>query len=214
LQFVCCKISHHGPLFILEFISLILIPLPCRTIPICAARLYYLNPASLSTNRVLAASLVVVCTQLQIGYGMLAAAVLCLRPFVAVYETSLSSQYSNLTNSRAIAGSRKPSLLSAAGASSFPLHPRVVRPPNARARNSIVTDFGLDEISTVLSTGATHRPSQSRSYTATIASPTCDQPREDTDARRLHSSHDSEEMIIQRKTDWSLHYEPRNSHAS
>jgi hypothetical protein len=214
LQFVCCKNSHHGPLFTLKFISLILIPLPYRTIPICAARLYYLNPASLSTNRVLAASLVVVCTQLQIGYGMLAAAVSCLRPFVAVYETSHGKQYSNLTNGRAIAGSKKPSLLSAAGASSFPPHPGVLHPPNVRTRSPIFTDFGLDEISTVLSTGATHRPSQFRSYIATIASPTCDQPREDTDARRLHSSHDSEEMIIQRKTDWSIHYEPRNSHSS
>ena len=210
LQFVCCKNLHHGPLFTLEFVSLILILLPCRTIPVCAVRLYYLNPASLSTNRVLAASLVVVCTQLQIGYGMLAAAVSCSRPFVAVYETSHSNQYPNLTNSRAIAGSRKPNLLSAAGPSSFPPHPRVVRPPNARARNSIVTDFGLDEISTVLSTGATHRPSQPRSYTVTIASPTYDQPREDTDARRLHSSHDGEKMIIQRKIDWSVHYEPLN----
>jgi len=213
LQFVCCKNLHHGPLFTLEFVSLILILLPCRTIPICAARLYYLNPASLSTNRVLATSLVVVCTQLQIGYGMLAAAVSCLRPFVAAYETSYGNQYSNLTNSRAIAGSKKPSFLSA-GASSFPPYPGVVRHPNARARNPIVTDSGLDEISTVLSTGAAHRPSQSHSYSATVASPTCDQPREDTDARRLHSSHDGEKMIIQRKADWSIHYEPLNPHAS
>jgi hypothetical protein len=145
---------------------------------------------------------------------MLAAAVLCLRPFVAVYEKSHGNQYPNLTNSRAIAGSKKPSLLSATGASSFPPHPGVVRPPNARARSPIVTDFGLDEISTVLSTGATHWSSQSRSYTATIISPTCDQPREDADARRLHSSHDGEKMVIQRKTDWSIHYEPQNPHAS
>ena len=142
---------------------------------------------------------------------MLAAAVLCLRPFVAVYEKSHGNQY---PNGRAIAGSKKPSLLSATGASSFPPHPGVVRPPNARARSPIVTDFGLDEISTVLSTGATHWSSQSRSYTATIVSPTCDQPREDADARRLHSSHDGEKMVIQRKTDWSIHYEPQNPHAS
>jgi hypothetical protein len=204
LQFVCCKNLHHGPLFTLEFVSLILTLLSCRTIPICAARLYYLNPASLSTNRVLATSLVVVCTQLQIGYGMLAAAVSCLRPFVAVYETSHGNQYSNLTNSRAIAGSKKPSL-SAAGSSSFPPHSGIVRLANARARSPIVTDFGLGEISTVSSTRATHRPSQSRSYTAIIARPTCDQ---------LHSSHDGEKMIIQRKTDWSVHYEPQDPHAS
>jgi hypothetical protein len=122
---------------------------------------------------------------------MLAAAVSCLRPFVAVYETSHGNQYSNLTNSRAIAGSKKPSLLSAAGASSFPPYPGFVRPPNARACSPIVTDFGPNEISTVLSTGAT-----------------CDQPHEDTDARRLHSSHDGEKMIILRKIDWSIHYEP------
>jgi hypothetical protein len=52
----------------------------------CALRLHYLNPNVLPTQRNLATSLVVVCTQLQIGYGTMAITFPCLRPFVSVYE--------------------------------------------------------------------------------------------------------------------------------
>ena len=49
----------------------------------------------LPTEQNIALSLVVVCTQLQIGYGAMAATFPCLRPFVAVYEAPAETKQSS-----------------------------------------------------------------------------------------------------------------------
>jgi hypothetical protein len=57
-----------------------------RLIPAIILRLHYLSPATLPANRNLAASYATVCAQLQLGYGIFAATVPCLKPLVAVWE--------------------------------------------------------------------------------------------------------------------------------
>ena len=53
----------------------------------------------------MATSYVVVCSQLQLGYGLIAATIPCLKPFIAVYEgpkhpgTSYNCSYSNISDS-------------------------------------------------------------------------------------------------------------------
>lgn len=57
-----------------------------RLIPAIILRLHYLSPATLPAHRNLAASYATVCAQLQLGYGIFAATVPCLKPLVAVWE--------------------------------------------------------------------------------------------------------------------------------
>jgi hypothetical protein len=57
-----------------------------RLIPAIILRLHYLSPTTLPAHRNLAASYATVCAQLQLGYGIFAATVPCLKPFVAVWE--------------------------------------------------------------------------------------------------------------------------------
>jgi hypothetical protein len=57
-----------------------------RLIPAIILRLHYLNPHVLPLNQNLATSYVNVCAQLQLGYGIFAATIPCLKPFIAVWE--------------------------------------------------------------------------------------------------------------------------------
>ena len=57
-----------------------------RLVPAIILRLHYLAPTTLPAHRNLAASYATVCAQLQLGYGIFAATVPCLKPFVAVWE--------------------------------------------------------------------------------------------------------------------------------
>jgi hypothetical protein len=57
-----------------------------RLIPAIILRLHYLSPTTLPPHRNLGASYATVCAQLQLGYGIFAATVPCLKPFVAVWE--------------------------------------------------------------------------------------------------------------------------------
>jgi len=57
-----------------------------RVIPAIILRLNYLNPDVLPFNRNLAISYVNVCSQLQLGYGIFAATIPCLKSFIAVWE--------------------------------------------------------------------------------------------------------------------------------
>jgi hypothetical protein len=164
-------------------------------IPAGAIRLYYLNPSTLSNNRSLAASLAVVCTQIQLGYGVMAASVTVLKPFMVVYEKPLGyTDYSH-----------HPAALHYATNNSEHLSFKM-RPP---ARSSASLPNG--ELSRPLGFD-TSQPT----YSSRSPAPLKDKLGNGVGYERSVSmhSHDSQRLIIERKTAWSIRYEEEERHKS
>ncbi|EXJ94614.1 hypothetical protein A1O1_03010 [Capronia coronata CBS 617.96] len=156
-------------------------------IPALAIRLYYLNPTTLSDNRSLARSLVVVCTQIQLGYGIMAASVTVLKPFMVVYEKPTGS--SNYTAGRS-------------------------KQYGVGTNNSEHLSFKMKSLARSTEVGDNKRPAAGadptqpyNSYNVTAAA--AGHEKDDS----IHSQ-DSRRLIIERKTDWSVRYEEAESHKS
>ena len=163
-------------------------------IPACAIRLYYLNPSTLSDNHSLAISLAVVCTQIQLGYGIMAASITVLKPFMVVYEKPMG--YTGYSS-----GGANRNLKYATNKSdhSFKMKPTV------RA--------------TEVSRSITPAPDPTQPGYATYNTTTEGGEKRhgnETGHERGDSihSHDSRRLIIERKTDWSVRYEEAESHRS
>ena len=60
-----------------------------RVIAISALHLYYLHMEIVSGNPTLTGSFTVVCAQLELGYGIMASSIPCLKPFMSAYEGPL-----------------------------------------------------------------------------------------------------------------------------
>jgi hypothetical protein len=151
----------------------------------CALRLHYLNPDVLPTQRSLATSLVVVCTQLQIGYGTMAVTFPCLRPFVSVYEagpitTKQNSYYRQSSHSDI-------KLTSVASATNSKSRRSRNRSPSGGAP-------------------PTFRPDQS-THTATVS---YNNKRKTGGAGSSIHSHDSQKMFIERTVDYTVTYDDRS----
>ncbi|OAP65390.1 hypothetical protein AYL99_01362 [Fonsecaea erecta] len=163
-------------------------------IPACGIRLYYLNPSTLPDNRNLSLSLTIVCTQVQLGYGIMAASVTVLRPFMAVYEKPVGySDYSN-NPGKTYATNNSEHL-------SFKMQ------PVSRSGEAMPDGLGLH---------AAHLdPNQ-----PTFSSRTPPVQKEKRGGGGGHEksdsihSHDSRRLIIERKTDWSVRYEEAESQKS
>lgn len=166
---------------------------PHRVIPACGIRLYYLDPSTLSNKRTLAISLAVVCTQIQLGYGIMAASVTVLKPFMAVYEKPLG--YTGYDNPNRYAANQTSSTQR-----SFKMD-RVGRSNGSPGggRNIPIPDptQGFSSYNSASATGGARTGS--------------DQGHERDGS--IHS-HDSRRLIIERKTDWSVRYEEAESHKS
>ncbi|KAL2430279.1 hypothetical protein ABEF95_003723 [Exophiala dermatitidis] len=161
------------------------------TIPALAMRLYYLNPTSIPDNRSLALSLVVVCTQIQVGYGIMAASVTVLKPFMVVYEKPAGS--TDYMSGGHIKNYGKNTMPSEHTGTSFQLK-SMGRPADAADARS--------------GGGATDPTQQYSGYNATA---TAHGHKKDDDSI---NSQDSRRMIIERKTDWSVRYEEAESRKS
>ncbi|EXJ88941.1 hypothetical protein A1O3_02005 [Capronia epimyces CBS 606.96] len=159
-------------------------------VPALAIRLYYLNPSTLADNHSLALSLAVVCTQVQLGYGVMAASVTVLKPFMVVYEkppgstdylTGRNKTYGNATNDSE--------------------HVSFKMKPVARST----------EVSEKRAVGGATTTDPTQPYAAYHATAAASGREKDHDS--IHS-HDSRRLIIERKTDWSVRYEEAESQKS
>jgi hypothetical protein len=151
----------------------------------CALRLHYLNPHVLPTQRSLATSLVVVCTQLQIGYGTMAVTFPCLRPFVSVYEPD---PITTKQNSYYRQGSRSDIKLTS-----------VASTTNSKSRKS-------RNRSPSGGTPPTFRPDQS-THTATVS---YNHKKKTGGTSGSIHSHDSRKMFIERTVDYTVTYDDRS----
>ncbi|EXJ73630.1 uncharacterized protein A1O5_03392 [Cladophialophora psammophila CBS 110553] len=162
-------------------------------VPACGIRLYYLDPSTLSGNRNLALSLAIVCTQIQLGYGVMAASITVLKPFMAVYEKPMG--YTGYSNHPA-----KGYATNNSGHLSFKMQPV--------SRSEKVMPDGL------ASHAVNFDPNQP-TFSSRI--PTAQKEKKGSNGHEksdsIHS-HDSRRLIIERKTDWSIRYEEAESHKS
>jgi hypothetical protein len=147
--------------------------------------LHYLSPNVLPTQRTLATSLVVVCTQLQIGYGTMAVTFPCLRPFVSVYE---AGPVTTKQNSYYQQGSHSDIKLTSVESTTKSKSRRSQnRPPSGAAQ-------------------PTFRPDLS-THTATVSYNHKKKTGGDTSS--VHS-HDSQKMFIERTVDYTVTYDERS----
>ncbi|OAL30369.1 hypothetical protein AYO22_01567 [Fonsecaea multimorphosa] len=164
-------------------------------VPACGIRLYYLNPSTLPDNRNLSLSLAIVCTQLQLGYGVMAASVTVLKPFMAVYEKPMG--YSDYTShpGKNYATNNSEQL-------SFKMQPvsrsDEVGIPNGLASHGINFDPNQPTFSSRIPAAQREKRGSGNGH-------------EKSDS--IHS-HDSRRLIIERKTDWSIRYEEAESNKS
>ncbi|KAJ9603559.1 hypothetical protein H2200_011745 [Cladophialophora chaetospira] len=165
-------------------------------IPACVIRLYYLHRSTLPDNRSIASSLAVVCAQIQLGYGIMAASVTVLKPFMVVYEKPLGySGYSNSNHPAKQYGTNNSDHVS------FKMKPVV--------RSTEVVPDGL----------ASHAPGidpNQPTYSSRSPAPPREKMGSGGERGRSDSihSHDSRRLIIERKTAWSIRYEEAESHKS
>jgi hypothetical protein len=144
-----------------------------------------------------------VCTQLQIGYGMMAATFPCLRPFVSVYEMPAQTH----TNSYFQHGSRSDFKLTSVNSSASA--------QKSKSRNRSPDGGGGGGGGGNGRSWAdmpAFRPDQS-THTATVAF--YDKKNNNHHHHRKDSSgsihsHDSQKMIIERKVDYSVTYDDRS----
>jgi hypothetical protein len=151
----------------------------------CALRLHYLSPNVLPTQQNLAVSLVVVCTQLQIGYGTMAVTFPCLRPFVSVYE---ADPITTKQNSYYQQGSQSDIKLTSVASTT---NGKSRRPQNRSPSGAAQPTFRPD-----LST-----------HTATVSYNHKKKTGGDTSS--VHS-HDSQKMFIERTVDYTVTYDERS----
>lgn len=164
----------------------------CRAIPAAGIRLYYLNPSTLPDNHSLAISLAVVCTQIQLGYGIMAASITVLKPFMVVYE--------------------KPT-----GYTGYPTGPtnKAYATNNSEhASFKMKTVTRSNEVDDRLPTPGNDGGQTYSSYNATAAGGNNKRGNVLHEKDDSIHSHDSRRMIIERKTDWSVRYEEAESHNS
>ena len=151
----------------------------------CVLRLHYLDPNILPTQQSLAMSLVVVCTQLQIGYGTMAITFPCLRPFVSVYE---AGPITTKQNSYYRQGSHSDIKLTSVASTTN----------NKSRRSRILSPSG--------GTPPTFRPDQS-THTATVS---YNHKKKTGGAGSSIHSHDSQKMFIERTVDYTVTYDDRS----
>lgn len=198
-----------------------------RVIPACALRLYYLRPNSPSTNQTLALSLAIICTQLQLGYGVMAASIPCLKPFITVYEkpTGGSTAASYYTATSAISSGGKKNTNNITGSSSS--HSINLKSFNAfnaftpiRRQQTQRSDSQAGIKGPPTSTVSQFRPDAQDTYAATISVPKRENSRSSRISRNRYGdsngagddaisvqTHDSRRMIIETQTDWSVQYQ-------
>ncbi|KIW89359.1 uncharacterized protein Z519_10213 [Cladophialophora bantiana CBS 173.52] len=162
-------------------------------VPACGIRLFYLDPSTLISNRNLALSLAIVCTQIQLGYGVMAASITVLKPFMAVYEKPMG--YTGYSNHPA-----KGYATNNSGHLSFKMQPvsgseEVM--PGGLASRAVNFDPNQPTFSSRIPTAQKEERGSNG--------------HEKSDS--IHS-HDSRRLIIERKTDWSIRYEEAESHKS
>jgi hypothetical protein len=135
-----------------------------------------------------------VCTQIQLGYGVMAASVTVLKPFMVVYE--------------------KP-----AGYTGYSHHPGQRYATN----NSEHLSYKMKppvRSSEVLPDGSILPPGAVDANQPTYSSRSPAPPKEKLSGGNVHDgnesihSHDSRRLIIERKTAWSIRYEEAESHKS
>ena len=150
-------------------------------IPACILRLHYMNSNVLADHRTLANTYVVVCTQLQLGYGIIAVTIPCLRPFLAVYDGPRPGQstYGYQSN-----GGDK-------GLQSF---------GSGNPRSPLSREGSSPGVRQYVSRPQGFRPDQTK-YTATVSL------RDMKNERSSMNSHESRQMIIEQKTGWSIEYD-------
>lgn len=155
---------------------------------VCSLRLYYLNLEILSSNPTLTGVAAVCCTQIQLGYAIMATTIPCLKPFMAAYETPRSSSYktsdgqysSGISNSSAFHSKARKPAISIEGSKTL-------------TRGEPPTTDPL-----------TPRPCENI-YRATVSHHDA--------SRAVHSSdsNDSRQMIITKVTGWSIESRTRSS---
>lgn len=161
----------------------------------------------------MAISLAVVCTQIQLGYGIMAASVTVLKPFMAVYEKPTGS-YTGYTG-----GTRNNKNVYGTGNSnhqSFKLA-SVVRTRDDGSPPSPHREHINNGRTTPAATAAANPTfPQSRYEVTAVAGHNSRRRGSDGGHEKGDSihSHDSRRLIIERKTDWSVRYEDSASQKS
>ncbi|KIW75268.1 hypothetical protein Z517_12042 [Fonsecaea pedrosoi CBS 271.37] len=177
-------------------------------IPACGIRLYYLNPTTLPGNRSESLSLAIVCTQIQLGYGIMAASVTVLKPFMAVYEKPVGySGYTSNTVAKKYMTTNNSDRDHDHDHLSFKMQPlshsdEVM--PERLTPHAVTFDPNQPTFSSRIPLG----PGQGQKQKGRSGS---GYGHEKSDS--IHS-HDSRRLIIERKTDWSIRYEEAESHKS
>jgi hypothetical protein len=171
-----------------------------RLIPACAIRLYYLNPSTISSNRNFTLSLVAICTQLQLGLSIVTSSISSFKPLIAVYEKSSAADTANY----------------------YPRHSTYdVDDSGNRSRYSRMLDpitpvvgqenqHNISMPGTVLvgpsvhSSAASLRPNTHGRYSAKVS---VDGKSSLNESKKSIRSRGVQQMIIERETCWSVHYD-------
>lgn len=165
-------------------------------------------------NRNLAISLLVVCTQLQIGYGIMAASMSVLRPFIAVYEKD--STYPANSAHNTVPRSTTKRTNNTKSNTSFQLRSILHRGHNPdrsnRSPSSPAFPPDLHDTQTYTASVSHQQPPLAaqlrRSHEHPKTSPTTTATREDAGSVE---SGDSKPLMIVRHTDWSVRYDGEDS---
>ncbi|OAL24288.1 hypothetical protein AYO20_10715 [Fonsecaea nubica] len=175
-------------------------------VPACGIRLYYLNPTTLPGNRSESLSLAIVCTQIQLGYGIMAASVTVLKPFMAVYEKPVgySGYTSNTVAKKYMTSNNSDHDHDHLSFKMQPLSNSDEVMPERLSPHAVTFDPNQPIFSSRIPLGPGPGQKQKRGSGSGYG-------HEKSDS--IHS-HDSRRLIIERKTDWSIRYEEAESHKS
>jgi hypothetical protein len=171
-------------------------------IPAAALRLYYLNPDVLPAHRNVAISYVFICAQLELGYGLMASTIPCLKPFIAVYEGPKHpcSTY-NRSYGKESTGDYNPKSFNSAQLKSN----SSADAPTGRKGNG-PQGFRPDQIKYMATATVTQSKGGVRTHISHGHSPGKGHGI-GHGGRNERSSDDSRQMIIETKTDWSVEYD-------
>lgn len=160
-------------------------------------RVYFLNIEIRSSNPTLVGTSAISCAQLEIGYGIMASIIPCLKSFITPFEKQPASYYERYADGSA--AFKLSPLKSLAGSETLTSGHEIESIPHGSVNREGMKVGGDDG---TLRTNWKLRP-EDLIYQARVTHAKS----EDSIGRKSIDSGDSKRMIIKKKTDWSIDYD-------
>ncbi|KAI9728793.1 MAG: hypothetical protein M1834_007179 [Cirrosporium novae-zelandiae] len=182
---------------------------------ICAFRIYYYKEQMYSTDTTLAATYATVCSQLELGYGIMSNTIPSLRPFMAAYEDpNRSAKMSGYGYNLSTFSSTKNDTAAMAAKRRSRNRPASQQPPKQEPPVPQQAIFRPDQAmygaavshDDVLTHGHNHGHGHGHGHSH-IHTHGHRHAKDDDDDRQSIGSNDSQRMIIQKTVDWSIESE-------